>query len=1258
MSILKRINLCCLVLALPLLSLQAQTIPLALDVATANQLSVTESPTGTYVLSSTGADPKIRSVQLPAASYDPDQVYVISFDYVAADGLDGLQIYYGTPIAGARSVTFGSLSATTSYRTFKAFMKIEAATWDEAYRDFRFDFGNSSGQEITLRNLQLRAPTATEVISLRLDPANVSPFITVTEPTANNYDITTSGGDPWVGTETITTVYNPDSVYVLSFDYTSTSGLNDLRIFYGEPNPARAIDYGRLPAAATRTNFKSLLNVDAVGKWTEFFETFRFDFGTTAGLDIQVSNLVLREPTNAERKLAPVLVETVSVELNTALTSGNLNATEDAPGSYTLTTTGPDPWIRSKQITERYDTDSTYILEFEYQASAEYNELQIFYGLPPNGVRSFTTLPVAAAATWTTYTINTRLESDNFADSDWTDFRFDFGRRESTTDEKTFLIRNITLRKPTAAEVVAEEDSDKLRSRRNNAEFLAYLAADYPDSVAAVDVTMEEVTIGGTVGADAGARFLVEILPEQYGFNLDTFITALSLTPVGGAYEQTLDRYVALIENGISRQRDRLYSRWAVATPLGNDRYELASLMRWPTGIVKIANNNQPEDKQNALKGLEGLKNDNTDMFFDLEDLDVKAHRIGLLLHGLYRRDTTGMTFRFNNKTYGVSPNFINGLDERVKLLTDASMKTSLTILCPLNNVPAFISDIFTHPDARTGLYSMANVTSAEGVEYYTAYVDFLAKRYSRPDSLYGRVTQFIIHNEVDAHTEWTHAGEKPVDLYVQIYDRSMRLVYLTARKHNPTFKVFTSHTKHFNSKPGSNENFRGLDILNRLTDLSKKEGDYEWGIAWHSYPTNLTDPRVWNDPIPRTRLDFLTPEITPRNIEVIDAFVRQKDRLYNGKKVRTIMLSENGFNSNPALAGGSETNQAAAVAYFWKKAENKRLPAIETIHLQRWVDFPTEQGILFGLWTTAPGTRGEFDTKKLSWQVWADAGTANESGTFDPYKTTIGIAEWSEIQFNFASETTPYPVTMEISCYDPTMETMVSFNGERRMPQPNGSVNFYNVASNVDQAYEVFVDGNLAAKEQVSVTGPTDVAVDLCSLPVEWQTFTAEALTKTARLIWSVSPEKENAGFTVQRSATGLAFATISEVAARPVMEPQNYEVTDPNPLRGTSYYRIVQTDFDGQAVTSPVRRIDFGELTQELSISPNPSSGIVTLRLPGNFVAEQLQLIDATGRVTEVDLPGESGQLALGNVPEGAYVLRAIARDGTVVSGKLVLR
>ncbi|NJC26442.1 DUF5722 domain-containing protein [Neolewinella antarctica] len=1244
-----------LILILLCTGVRAQTIPIELNLATSNDMTITESPTGTYVINTIGGDPRIRATKL-TTTFDPETVYVLSFEYLAPAGLDDLQIFYGPPINGTQRIDFGSLPEAPTYRTFKAFMKIESPNWNASFTDFRFDFGVTSGQDITVRQLELRAPTDREVIPFTLNPVASSGAATVTDNGDGSFDVVTTGGDPWVRSTVIGEVYNPDSVFVLSYDYTTTSGLNDYQIFYGNPpSPQRKIEYGAIaPTAATRT-FTTVFKAE-VNNWDQFYEQFRFDFGSAAGLNIRVSNFLLREPTNAERKLVTPPADTVVLELDVNFTSGFLTATEPSPLEYDLVTVGPDPWIRSKPVTIGYDTDETYIFEFDYKATGDYNELQIFYGPPINGNFALTTEPIPAAADWTTYTINPKLLVDNFQTGDWTNFRFDLGRGEDPAVSKTFNIRNLIIRKPTAEEVVIEQNSDKIRSGKANDAFLAYLAETFLDTVNTVNVDMQNVSLGGAAGA--GSRFLVEVLPEEYGFDRNTFATVLPLTVTDGRWEATLPRYVDLIENGRSRQRDRIYSRWAVAEQTGADTYVLTSFMKWPTDVLDAAINNREENKARTLKGIDGLTPGSMSMFSDLEDLEITSMKINLLIQAIFSLDTTTMSHVFNGKKYGVNRNFVNGLDMRIKALTDADIKTTLVYLVPLNQISDTVRTLFTHPDASLGNYSMANVTSAQGVEYYTAMTDFLAERYSRPDSLYGRLDQWIVHNEVDAHTDWTHAGEKPVDLYTQIYDRSMRLVHYTIRKHDPTAKVFTTFTKHWNSIAGDSRNFRSVDVLDRLTDLMTKEGDYEWGIGWHSYPTNLADPRVWLDPIPRTRLDLLTPEITPRNLEMIDVYVRQKSVLYNGKKIRTVLLSENGFNSNPDSPNSSPGKQAAALAYFWKKAVNNRLPSIENIQLHRWVDFPTEGGILFGLWTTKPGTRGDFEEKKVGWFVWDAAGTPQEEAVFAPYLDTVGISDWSEIQFTVASETTPYPAEIAINCPGDPTTLVMSYNGEKKIPDANGMLQYFNVASDVAQPYVISRDGEVLASGRLDVTGPTDTTLSLCSLPVSWLSFSAGARGKFAALDWTTSFEDDNDGFTVERSADGANWSALGRVAASISPNDQAYAYTDRTPITGDNYYRIIQTDFDGQSTVSPVRRVQFSGTPGTFTVFPNPTTGLIRLELPAGFELRRLELIDPLGRVSELAFATGDRNVRLPITATGTYVLRAVALDGALLTGKVVLR
>ncbi len=1118
----------------------SQTISLELNPDLKNQMNLTEVSSGTYEIVTQGIDPWVFTRPIP--TYNPDEVYVISFDYIATQGLDNLQVFYGTPLDGRnRRIDFGSLSASSNFKTFKAFMKYEVGNWDTFYERFRFDFGKAAGQNITVKNLQLRAAEPDEIISIDLDLTRKNQM-DITENPEDFYTINTlPGGDPFIFSEIITTSYNPEETYVLSFDYTAPMGLDDLRIFYGQPiSGTRRIDLGPLSPAVETKNFTLIMPLEAP-IWNDFYDLFRFDFGKAAGQELTVTNLVLRQPTNLEKKLLEVK-ETIDLELDFNATSPDLNATEGTEGSYVLNTSDNDPWIRSKPIDVIYDINETYIISFEYRTERPYNELEIFYGPPISGTQKFSVGTLKATDGWEEFVINPKLLLDNFQESNWSVFRFDFGSNEF--ENKTVEIRNLKLRKPTAQELEEEQNSDKFTSLALNQQLLSYLNTNFTDSISKVKVTDDSVLISGKLSGESNNLYIAEIQPHEYGFDKTEYEFLVPVEIDGEEFNVEVPRFIAYED----RNFDRIYSRWVLLKGDGEESFDRVSSMQWASDISQVALNNLEEEKSSTLKGLDGLTTRTVSNFQDLEDLDIKNMKMNLLLNGVLSLNPTGLSHEFNGKTYYINEQFIYGFDERIKKCTEAGIKPSFVLLIPyLQNEE--LKRIFDHPDAFLGNYSMANVTSPEGIEYYTALIDFLAERYSRPDQEFGRLDQWIIHNEVDAHTNWTHAGQKPVELYTQIYDRSMRMVHYTIRKHNPTAKVFASFTKHFNSKASSNQNFKSRDVLDTQLRLNKKEGDYEWNIGWHAYPTNLFNPLVWRDSKTLTQFNYNTPEITPRNIEMIDSYVRQKNALYNGKKVRTVLLSENGFNSNPnSNPNANETTQSAAIAYFWKKVHN-RLPAIENIQYHRWVD-NANLDLSFGLWTRLEGTFDGFDEKKESWYVWEAAGTANEDSFFEPYKAVIGINDWSDIYESVATETTPHTVTMTINgCTASLGELVVSFNGEYKIPQEDGSLIFYNVASNVPQPYEIRKGDVILASEVLNITENTELNISLSAI----DTISVKGISPTQIEIQWQSNLENRLGFVIEAKKEGGDFEEIGNVSA------ETLEYTHSNLISGESYtYRI----------------------------------------------------------------------------------------------------
>jgi hypothetical protein len=113
--------------------------------------------------------------------------------------------------------------------------------------------------------------------------------------------------------------------------------------------------------------------------------------------------------------------------------------------------------------------------------------------------------------------------------------------------------------------------------------------------------------------------------------------------------------------------------------------------------------------------------------------------------------------------------------------------------------------------------------------------------------------------------------------------------------------------------------------------------------------------------------------------------------------------------------------------------------------------------------------------------------------------------------------------------------------------------------------------------------------------LPISLTRFTAEiANNKTVVLNWETASEQNNDFFTIERSQNGQHYSSLAKVkGAGNSTASQTYTHTDENPLNGTSYYRLKQTDYDGRSETFRAIPVKLNKLTgaiTDISISPNP--------------------------------------------------------------------
>ncbi len=178
--------------------------------------------------------------------------------------------------------------------------------------------------------------------------------------------------------------------------------------------------------------------------------------------------------------------------------------------------------------------------------------------------------------------------------------------------------------------------------------------------------------------------------------------------------------------------------------------------------------------------------------------------------------------------------------------------------------------------------------------------------------------------------------------------------------------------------------------------------------------------------------------------------------------------------------------------------------------------------------------------------------------------------------------------------------------------------------------------------------------------LPVELLSFKGYQRTDGHLLEWITTNEVNNKGFEVERSMNGLDWGTIGTVGSKASgLETYTYEFLDDRPVPGHNYYRLRQVDYDGTFEYSPIISLFWEEQFNrpQLSIFPNPTTGITTYQVQGISNLLELDICDHLGR-TVLSLEGglEKKEVDLSNLENGVYYLTA-KNDAGIWSEKIVL-
>jgi hypothetical protein len=113
--------------------------------------------------------------------------------------------------------------------------------------------------------------------------------------------------------------------------------------------------------------------------------------------------------------------------------------------------------------------------------------------------------------------------------------------------------------------------------------------------------------------------------------------------------------------------------------------------------------------------------------------------------------------------------------------------------------------------------------------------------------------------------------------------------------------------------------------------------------------------------------------------------------------------------------------------------------------------------------------------------------------------------------------------------------------------------------------------------------------------LPIELLSFEALLNQDQVDISWATASETDNNYFTVDRSVDGVNFEEVVQVDGAGISNSiLNYFEIDYQPISGISYYRLKQTDFDGDATYSNIVPVEYKNTGEPgMSIYPSPGAG-----------------------------------------------------------------
>ena len=144
--------------------------------------------------------------------------------------------------------------------------------------------------------------------------------------------------------------------------------------------------------------------------------------------------------------------------------------------------------------------------------------------------------------------------------------------------------------------------------------------------------------------------------------------------------------------------------------------------------------------------------------------------------------------------------------------------------------------------------------------------------------------------------------------------------------------------------------------------------------------------------------------------------------------------------------------------------------------------------------------------------------------------------------------------------------------------------------------------------------------SVQTATLPAKLISFTGRNVNGKTVLAWTTAEEMNVKNFELERSAGATTFKTIATLAAKGNSTSiTNYSFTQTGVADGEYFYRLKIIDKDGAYEYSSTIKVRVQKGDLEITVTPNPSTGLVVVHYPKTSNNSVVSIIDMSGRVVK---------------------------------------